>query len=568
MSMQVQDYREYLQEILIPEEQLQQRIAELAAEISRDYEGKLPLLICILRGGVMFLTDLIRYLTIPHEIDFMAIESYGQGRRDPGEIRLTMDLHTTIRGRHVLLVEDIIDTGNTVAQVLELLQVRQPKSLKVCVLLDKHGWLLAQSPLHRGTGFEPLSSPEALPLGGERLKTAHPLPALALEVRHLLPSDLPVHLVGGAVRDWLLQRPVMDLDFVVPEDALKWARKVANDLDADFFPLDPQRGIGRVLVHTPQGLNIIDFADYRAPTLEEDLRQRDFTINAMALDPLRPDQLIDPLHGLQDLLDRRLRLCSPQALEEDPVRVLRAVRLALDLELHIEPDTRRRMREAVAYLNRVSPERVREELFKIFELKRCPSALRVLLQLGALEQILPEAAAMKGVAGYRPRGVVFVLGVLYHDVGKTHVGPEHPDREAHARVSATLVARRARALRLARSEIRWLERLVRHHMWPQRFHQELPEPRALYRFYRETDEAGVLVGLLHLANLWSKAGFRMDRTTWEHHVDVVRRLWEAWWERRALYSPAMSSSGNSASPPARWWDRYWKPSRKPRWRER
>lgn len=429
------------------------------------------------------------------------------------------------------------------------------------------------------------------------MKTAHPLPALALEVRHLLPSDLPVHLVGGAVRDWLLQRPVMDLDFVVPEDALKWARKVANDLDADFFPLDPQRGIGRVLVHTPQGLNIIDFADYRAPTLEEDLRQRDFTINAMALDPLRPDQLIDPLHGLQDLLDRRLRLCSPQALEEDPVRVLRAVRLALDLELHIEPDTRRRMREAVAYLNRVSPERVREELFKIFELKRCPSALRVLLQLGALEQILPEAAAMKGVslppdygeddlwnhtihtlervqdlldallppydpdkvanillaqvswrlgryrfqldemwraslAGYRPRGVVFVLGVLYHDVGKTHVGPEHPDREAHARVSATLVARRARALRLARSEIRWLERLVRHHMWPQRFHRELPEPRALYRFYRETDEAGVLVGLLHLANLWSKAGFRMDRTTWEHHVDVVRRLWEAWWERR------------------------------------
>ncbi len=153
MSMQVQDYREYLQEILIPEEQLQQRIAELAAEISRDYEGKLPLLICILRGGVMFLTDLIRYLTIPHEIDFMAIESYGQGRRDPGEVRLTMDLHTSIRGRHVLLVEDIIDTGNTVAQVLELLQVRQPKSLKVCVLLDKVERRQVEVPIHY-RGFE------------------------------------------------------------------------------------------------------------------------------------------------------------------------------------------------------------------------------------------------------------------------------------------------------------------------------------------------------------------------------------------------------------------------------
>ncbi len=153
MTMQVQDYREYLQEILIPEEQLQKRIAELAAEISRDYEGKLPLLVCILRGGVMFLTDLIRYLTIPHEIDFMAIESYGQGRRDPGEVRLTMDLHTSIRGRHVLLVEDIIDTGNTVAQVLELLHARKPKSLKVCVLLDKVERRQVDVPIHY-RGFE------------------------------------------------------------------------------------------------------------------------------------------------------------------------------------------------------------------------------------------------------------------------------------------------------------------------------------------------------------------------------------------------------------------------------
>ncbi len=153
MSMQVQDYREYLKEILIPEERLQQRIAELAAEINRDYAGKLPLLVCILRGGVMFLTDLIRYLTIPHEIDFMAISSYGQGRREPGELRVTMDLQTSIRGRHVLLVEDIIDTGQTVAQVLELLQVRQPKSLRVCALLDKAGRRKVHVPIHY-RGFE------------------------------------------------------------------------------------------------------------------------------------------------------------------------------------------------------------------------------------------------------------------------------------------------------------------------------------------------------------------------------------------------------------------------------
>lgn len=153
MSHQVQDYREYLQEILIPEEQLQKRIAELAAEINRDYAGKHPLLVCILRGGVMFLTDLIRYLTIPHEIDFMAIQSYGQGRREPGDVRVTMDLQTSIRGRHVLLVEDIIDTGQTVAQVLEMLRVRQPASLRVCALLDKVERRRVEVPIHY-RGFE------------------------------------------------------------------------------------------------------------------------------------------------------------------------------------------------------------------------------------------------------------------------------------------------------------------------------------------------------------------------------------------------------------------------------
>jgi len=136
--MSVQDYHEFLQEILIPEDVLQRRVAELGAEISRDYAGEELLLICILRGGVMFLTDLMRHLTVPHAVDFMAISSYGVGARESkGQIRLTMDLQTSITDRHVLLVEDIIDSGHTIAAVLELLQVRKPKSLKVCTLLDK-----------------------------------------------------------------------------------------------------------------------------------------------------------------------------------------------------------------------------------------------------------------------------------------------------------------------------------------------------------------------------------------------------------------------------------------------
>jgi len=132
------DYHEFIEDILISEENLQARIAEIGEEISRDYAGKELLLICILRGGVMFLTDLMRRISIPHAIEFMAVSSYGVGSREStGQVRISLDLNTDIRDKHVLLVEDIIDSGYTIASVLELLSVRKPGSLKVCALLDK-----------------------------------------------------------------------------------------------------------------------------------------------------------------------------------------------------------------------------------------------------------------------------------------------------------------------------------------------------------------------------------------------------------------------------------------------
>jgi hypoxanthine phosphoribosyltransferase len=134
----MRDYHEFLEEVLIPENALQKRIGELGAEISHDYQGKELLLVCILRGGVMFLTDLIRHITVPHMIDFMSVSSYGVGaRRSRGQSRITLDINTDIQNRHVLLIEDIVDSGYTVKAVLELLSARQPKSLKVCALLDK-----------------------------------------------------------------------------------------------------------------------------------------------------------------------------------------------------------------------------------------------------------------------------------------------------------------------------------------------------------------------------------------------------------------------------------------------
>lgn len=147
-------YQELLAETLVSAEQLQQRIPELGAQISEDYRSGDLHLICILRGGVMFLTDLMRQIDIPHTIDFMAVSSYGAGARESsGQVRITLDLTSDIRDRDVLLVEDIVDSGNTIASVLELLDARHPRSLKVCTLLDKKVAREAEVPIDY-TGFE------------------------------------------------------------------------------------------------------------------------------------------------------------------------------------------------------------------------------------------------------------------------------------------------------------------------------------------------------------------------------------------------------------------------------
>jgi hypoxanthine phosphoribosyltransferase len=145
----MQDYKEVLDQVLIDEKTLQKRVAELGAEISADYPGDNLLLACILRGGVPFIVDLSRHITVPHMMDFMAVSSYGSGAREStGNVRVTLDLQTNIRDKDVLLIEDIIDSGHTIASVLEFLQTRQPRSLKVCALMDKAERREAVVPIH------------------------------------------------------------------------------------------------------------------------------------------------------------------------------------------------------------------------------------------------------------------------------------------------------------------------------------------------------------------------------------------------------------------------------------
>jgi hypoxanthine phosphoribosyltransferase len=124
-------------EVLLTAEEIAEVVARLGQEISRDYAGKNPILINLLKGGVVFLADLIRKLTIPHHIDFLRVSSYEDGMRSSGVVRIVDDLEANVAGRDVLIVEDVLDTGRTLSYILNILEIRSPRSLEVCSLLRK-----------------------------------------------------------------------------------------------------------------------------------------------------------------------------------------------------------------------------------------------------------------------------------------------------------------------------------------------------------------------------------------------------------------------------------------------
>jgi tRNA nucleotidyltransferase/poly(A) polymerase len=236
-------------------------------------------------------------------------------------------------------------------------------------------------------------------------------------------SEQEMYLVGGAVRDMLLNRISHDLDFALPSNGIALARRVANDLNADFMSLDQERDTGRVIVTESDGTRtFLDFATYRGKDLEEDLRARDFTINAIAFDP-RTLTLLDPLNGASDLRLKILRACSGTSLSDDPVRILRAVRQAAAFAFKIEGETRKAMKEAASSLPRISVERQRDELFKILEGPRPDASLRALEILGVFPYLLPELPALKGVEQSPPHvydvweHTLSVLGYLENILG-------------------------------------------------------------------------------------------------------------------------------------------------------
>ena len=218
------------------------------------------------------------------------------------------------------------------------------------------------------------------------------------QIIKIFPPEVNIYLVGGAVRDVLLSRQIHDYDFIIPKGSLKIARLVADRMNGAFFLLDKDRETARVIFKDLQGnRNVLDFASLRGPDLESDLRDRDFTVNAMAVNIFNPQELLDPLMGARDLFNKTLRVCSPDSFVNDPVRILRAIRIAAGFGLRIQPETRSLMRAAVPDLVHASPERLRDELLRILGGPKPHTAIQAFDMLGILPYILPELSELKDV---------------------------------------------------------------------------------------------------------------------------------------------------------------------------
>jgi len=436
------------------------------------------------------------------------------------------------------------------------------------------------------------------------------------KVRDALP-DQEIYLVGGAVRDMILNRISHDLDFAVPSNGISLARRVASSLQANFMILDEERDTGRVIVTEENDTRtFLDFATYRGGSkLDDDLRARDFTINAIAYN-ISDGTIIDPLNGASDLRAKIIRACSPSSLTDDPIRTLRAVRQAAAFDFKIDLETRKAMKEAAKLLPNTSPERQRDELFKILEGPKPDSSLRALEMLDVFPHLMPELSAMQGVEqslphihsvwehtlkvlGYleailavlesgssgdnpfhvmlldslgkyrerfaehfteslntdRSARAVLFFAALYHDVEKP--ATKSVDEAGRIRFfdhdvqGARIASKRGHFFNLSNDEIDRIKKIVFNHM---RFHfftsqweakKQEPSRKSIYRFFRDSGEAGVDLVLLGLADLRGTRGNTINQESWQATLDIAYLLLENYWEKREeTISPPRLLDGN------------------------
>ncbi len=398
------------------------------------------------------------------------------------------------------------------------------------------------------------------------------------------------YATGGFVRDLLLERPVTDLDISVDADPLELGPRLAVAPEWTYFTLDEERRHARILV--PHTSLQIDLMPLRG-AIEEDLRLRDFTINASATSlqalAVGPAEIIDPIGGSRDLSDGVVRLVSGQALVDDPLRMLRAVRFRAQLGFEIEAETVASIEQHAALLRSAALERQRDELMLILASEHAGRALRELDRFGLLAHLLPELDVTRGVEqpkqhhwdvfnhhieavtaldwmllgsepeadpqrafwrelweslewwpdarayladevspGYK-RWTVLKLTALLHDIGK----PETKSTEAggrtrffgHADVGADIASRLLRRLRFPEKVIAHARAMIGAHLRPLLLVQKgAPSRRAVYRYFRDTEGAGIDTLFLSLSDHLATAGPLAGLDGWRRHLAVVSYL--------------------------------------------
>ena len=403
--------------------------------------------------------------------------------------------------------------------------------------------------------------------------------------------SVPVYLVGGFVRDSLLGIPTKDVDLVAEGPVSALARELADTFGGTHVSMGQVHGVERVVLHPRDDSTwAIDLAELRG-SIVEDLRQRDFTVDAMAV-PLADwgtegweDRVIDPLGGKRDLHQGNICAVGPDIFQEDPARLLRAVRLAANLDFTIGPDTSKLMSEQATLISQVPGERVRDEFLAVLSLDGAKVHLEKLDSLGLLCCIIPELSITKGVeqpkehywdvfehslntvAGVervstRPgsrsvqdpvasvvpwdestefrfaervsdghtRLTMLKLAGLLHDIAKpqTKMLDENGRTRflGHHTLGESMSRDILQRLRLSSRGVEMVCSMVEHHLRPTQMSQggELPTPRAIYRYFRDVGDAAVDTLYLNLGDHLAARGPELDWVGWEHHIRIVDHI--------------------------------------------
>lgn len=420
------------------------------------------------------------------------------------------------------------------------------------------------------------------------------------------------YLVGGFVRDYLLKKTSGDIDLAVAGPALELAREVAGIFGGHYVVMDEENEIARVVLKGDNGGDWhVDISTMHG-SIEEDLALRDFTIDAMALElctykgAFAESEIIDPFGGRRDLGLKLVRAISEGSLERDPLRLLRAVRLAAELGFEIEPNTADLIRRHCQLITSVSAERVRDELYRIIAAPRAASWLSRLDELGLLTPVIPELEASKGVRqpkehcwdvfhhsletvaaieyliGRGATGGLWQFGenllapvpwfaalrdhfnqevcvgrnrlgllklvALLHDIAKPLCKTIDEGGRirffGHAKEGAAIAARVMERLRFSSREIELASRAIKHHLRPGAWGEELPTHRAIYRFYRDTGDGGVDVIFLNLADHLATRGPLLALPEWQQHARAAGYVLAKYFEEKSIVTPPKLVDGH------------------------